>query len=98
MPGGKLNVKLGRWQEIKYSKQRGDDSGELKPYVRFRNQRLYLENFMRSTAGGNGEGFREESIACGFPIHGVYGTSYFSAYFIHLNEDGDAARVVYAHW
>ncbi len=80
-----------RWQEIKYSRQRGVDSDELMPYVRYQNQRIYLENFMRGD-------FREESKLARVKIHGAAGTSYFSAYLIHLSEDGEYARVGYAHW
>ncbi len=89
--GDGITVRMGRWQEIKYSRQRGVESQELQPYVRYRNQRLYLENFMRGD-------FSEESKAAKMKIHGTYGTSYFDGFFIHLSEDGERARVGYAHW
>jgi hypothetical protein len=49
-------------------------------FVTYHGQRLYLDMFLRQQV---------EPLN----IHGVYGTSYFSAYGIELSNCGDMARV-----
>ncbi len=79
-------VGTGKYQEIKYAVNK--DTGELVPYVRFRNQRLWLDDFITSP-----HGFKEESALCGTEICAAMGTTYFSAYLIHINSHGDEAKV-----
>jgi len=52
-------------------------------YVTFRGQRLYFDEFVSQSVEG-------------FPIVGVIGTSYFSAYGIELS--GEMARVYSLYW
>lgn len=46
---------------------------------------LPLEMFMRS----------EDKVKL---FHGIYGTSYFSAWLLRINKTGEEATVVYCHW
>lgn len=81
-----------RWQEIKYAvnKEYGDQS-YTSPYVRYRNQRIWLDEFITSP-----HGFKEESDLCGMEIHAAACTSMFTAHLIHLSKDGECAKVFYS--
>lgn len=78
------------WQDIKYTRGKGDEPSE--PYVRYRNQRIMLNEFCTSPLG-----FIEESKLCGQKIHAVACTSYFSAYLIRIEGCGDRAKVFYSY-
>ena len=81
-----------QWQEIKYAvnKDYGDQS-YTSPYVRYRNQRIWLDEFITSPYG-----YKEESALCGMEIHAVACTSMFTANLIHLSKDGEHAKVFYS--
>jgi ribosomal protein L13E len=78
-----------KFQEIKYT--RTDDP---RAYVRYCNQRLYLDEFMNARYG---HGYTEESKAAGCQIHGAIGLTVWSAYLIHLSDDNSAAKVFYPY-
>lgn len=61
----------------------GEDEAQETAFVLWGTEALPLSMFMRTDNG---------------LFTGVYGLSYFSAYFIKLNNTGEAATVVYAHW
>ena len=82
-----------QWQEIKYAinKDYGDQN-TTSPYVRYRNQRIWLDEFVVSP-----HGFKEESDLCGMEIHAVACSSMFSANLIHIDSSGEKARVFYSY-
>jgi hypothetical protein len=61
----------------------GESEAQEESFVLWNNDALPLSMFMRIEKG---------------LFTGVYGQSYFSAYFIKLNNTGEAATVVYSHW
>ncbi len=78
-----------QWQKIKYAVNKEYGNRDIdSPYVRYRNQRIQLDEFTTSP-----HGFKEESDLCGMEIHAAACTSMFSAYLIHLSEDGEYAKV-----
>jgi hypothetical protein len=78
------------YQDIRYG--RDPNGGEdLVPYVRYRNQRLYLDDFTVSP-----NGYERESKIIGTEIHAAFCDSFFSAYLLHLSEDGDQAKVYFS--
>jgi len=79
-----------KWQEIRYTYGKGEEPSL--PYVRYRNQRIYLDEFFTSP-----HGFQEESNLCGIKIHAVCTTSMFTAFLIHINNEGDMAKVFYSY-
>lgn len=79
-----------RWQKIKYTRGEGEEPSS--PYVRYRNQRIMLDEFMTSP-----HNFEEESKLCGMEIHAAAGTSYFSAHLIHINKEGDQVKVFFSY-
>jgi hypothetical protein len=82
-----------RWQEIKYAVNKDyGDQNTTSPYVRYRNQRIWLDEFVVSP-----HRYPEESALCGMEIHGAACTSMFSANLIHLNRDGEQAKVFYSY-
>jgi|ADurb_Cas_03_Slu_FD_contig_61_931272_length_428_multi_2_in_0_out_0_1 hypothetical protein len=82
-----------RWQEIKYAVNKDyGDQNTTSPYVRYRNQRIWLDEFVVSP-----HQYPEESALCGIEIHGAASMTYFMAYLLHINPHGDQAKV-FAAW
>ena len=81
-----------RWQEIKYATNRDCPEQGVFPYVRYRNQRIWLDEFTTSP-----HGFKEESELCGMEIHAVACSSMFTANLIHIDSSGDKAMVFYSY-
>ena len=79
-------VGSGKYQEIKYALNK--DTGESEPYVRFRNQRIWMNTFIVSPLG-----YKDASALCGTEIHGAASMTYFMAYLLHINPHGDQAKV-----
>ena len=81
------------WQEIKYAVNKEYGNMDVSsPYVRYRNQRIWLDEFVVIP-----HRYPEESALCGMEIHGAACTSMFSANLIHLNRDVDQAKVFYSY-
>jgi hypothetical protein len=81
-----------RWQEIKYAVNKEYGNMDVSsPYVRYRNQRIWLDEFTTSP-----HGFKEESDLCGMEIHAAACSSMFTAHLIHLSKDGECAKVFYS--
>lgn len=74
-----------KFQEIKYDK-------EGNPYVRYRNQRLMLDEFMSVN-----KLFSNIEKVMNMEIHGALSTTYFSCYLIHISSDGEEAKVFYSY-
>lgn len=73
-----------KYQEIKYDK-------EDQPYVRFKNIRLYLDDFMCSH-----NGFKEETTLLNCEICAGASDTVYSGYMLHINSDNDRAKVFYS--
>ncbi len=81
-----------KWQEIKYAHNKDLEDDNLSPYVRFRNQRIWLDEFIVSP-----NGYKEESDLCGTPIHAACSISWSAAYLISISDCGDKAKVFYSY-
>lgn len=81
-----------RWQEIKYAINHEWGSGnEPSPYVRYGNQRYWLDEFMRPSPGIQ-EDFKHD---LGFKIDGYASLTMETGMIIVLNRDGDKAKLFY---
>jgi hypothetical protein len=83
-----------KWQEIKYAvnRHKDNDFNWAEPYVRYKNQRIWLDDFFVSIYG-----YKEESALCGVEIHAAASSSIWSSYLLHINKDGDQAKVFYSY-
>ena len=73
-----------KYQEIKYNK-------DGQPYVRFKNIRLYLDEFMCSH-----NGFKEETALLNCEICAGASDTVYSGYLLHINNNNDQAKVFYS--
>ena len=81
-----------QWQDIKYAVNKEYGNRDVySSYVRYRNQRIWLDEFTTSP-----NGFKEESSLCGMEIHAAACSSMFTAHLIHLSKDGRRAKVFYS--
>lgn len=71
-----------KWQEIKHTIK--------KPYVRYRNQRLYLDDFAPLI-------YPEIEKEIGYKIHGFYGIGWFEFYMVHFDPDEKMAKVYHGY-
>lgn len=73
-----------KYQEIRYNA-----AGE--PFVRFRNFRIKLDDFMCSY-----NGFKEETVLLGCEICASAHDTVYSGYILHINSDNDRVKVFYS--